>query len=94
MGLITSLVKTALIAGGVIIAQRMWDRSQVANVYVQLDELQERVRANRNRVGTVRANVLVQSRELVAEAEKRITYVDSLNELRRTVEIYIESIPD
>ncbi|MNC10286.1 hypothetical protein D3C87_970380 [compost metagenome] len=89
-----TLIKIGAVATLVVIGQRLWDRYQVEDLFVELDAIVERVRADKKRLGTVRAHVLVESKELIAAFERKVTYVDSLNELRRNVEIYIESIPD
>jgi hypothetical protein len=94
MSLLGSLIKIGAVATLVIVGQRLWDRYQVEDLYVELDAIVDRVRADKGRRGTVRAHVLVEAKELIAAFERKITYVDSLNELRRNVEIYIESIPD
>ncbi|WDS62303.1 hypothetical protein [Pseudomonas phage D6] len=94
MSLLGTLFKVGIVAGGVIVCQRLWDRYQVEDLYVELDAITDRVRADKARVGTVQAHVKVEGRELLAKFEKRVTYVDSLDELRKNFEIYIESIPD
>jgi len=94
MSLLGTLFKVAVVAGGVVVCQRMWDRYQLEDLYVELDAIVDRVRADKARVGTVRANVKVEGRTLLEKYESRMTYVDSLNELRKNFEIYIESIPD
>lgn len=94
MSMLGSLIKIGVVAALVVVGQRYWDRYQVENLYVELDAIVDRVRADKNRRGTVRAHVLVEAKELIAAFERKVTYVDSLNELRRNVEIYIESIPD
>uniref|UniRef100_A0AB39CD16 Uncharacterized protein n=1 Tax=Pseudomonas phage RVTF4 TaxID=3236931 RepID=A0AB39CD16_9VIRU len=94
MGLLSTLVKVGLVAAGTIVVQRIIDRTSVTGIYTDLDALTERVRNKVGRVGTVKANVRVESRELVAAYEKNITFVSALDEFRKNVEIYIESIPD
>lgn len=89
-----SLIKIGIVAGLVVVGQRYWDRYQVQNLYAELDAVTDRVRANKLRRGTVRAHVMAEAKELIADYESKVTYVDSLKELRKNVEIYIESIPD
>lgn len=94
MGLISSLVKIGVVAAGTIVVQRLVDRATITGIYTELDALTERTRNRTGRVGTVKANVRVESRDLIAAHEKNITFVNSLNEFRKNIEIYIESIPD
>lgn len=94
MSLLSTLIKVAVVAAGTIVVQRVVDRSVVNSVYADLDALTDRIRKKVGRVGTVKANVRVESKELMAQYEKSITYVSGLNEFRKNVEIYIESIPD
>lgn len=94
MSLFGFVVKTGLVVGAVLVGQRLWDRYQTEDLYTTLDELTLSVRNDSGRHGTVRANVRARSRAIVVEYESRITFVDSLTELRERVEIYIESIPD
>ncbi|QBJ02662.1 hypothetical protein MZD04_gp135 [Pseudomonas phage Psa21] len=94
MSLLGTLIKVGVVATVVVISQRLWDRYQVEDLYTELDALVERIRNRKDRMGTVRAHLLVESKDLIAQYEKKVNYVDSLNELRRNVEIYIESIPD
>lgn len=89
-----TLIKIGTVATLVVIGQRLWDRYQVEDLYVELDTIVDRVRADKKRRGTVRAHVVVEAKELIATFERKVTFVNSLNELRRNVEIYIESIPD
>jgi len=94
MSLFGFVVKTGLIAGAVIVGQRLWDRYQTEELYEELDVLTDDCRNDRNRHGTVKANVRAKSVAVVQSFEAKITYVASLTELRERVEIYIESIPD
>lgn len=94
MSILSSLLKVAAVAAGVVVVQRLIDRTAVEGVYKDLDALQERIRRKPGLVGTVRANVRVESKELVERYAQNITYVAALNEFRKNVEIYIESIPD
>lgn len=94
MSIISFVVKTAITAGAVVVAQRLWDRYQTEDLYNELDLLTAKCRVDANRHGTVRANVKAKAVEIVKVFEARITFVQSLTELRERVEIYIESIPD
>jgi len=94
MGIISTIFKIGVVAAGTIVVQRMIDRTCVNGVFADLDALTDRLRNKAGRQGTVRANVRVESRELIENYEKNITYVSSLTEFRKNVEIYIESIPD
>lgn len=94
MGLISTLVKVGVVAAGTVVVQRLIDRAAVQGVYADLDALQDRIRNKAGRVGTVKANVLVESKDLIRAHETNITFVSSLNEFRKNIEIYIESIPD
>ena len=94
MSLFSTLIKVAVVAAGTIVVQRLVDRSMVNSVYADMDALTDRIRNKANRVGTVKANVRVESKELLAGYEKNITYVSALEEFRKNMEIYIESIPD
>ena len=94
MSLIGTIFKTGVIVAATIVGQRLWDRHQVADFWLRLDELTLRVRHDELRVGSVRANVKVLSRELVKSYSHKLLLVDSLAEFEQRVEIYIESIPD
>lgn len=94
MSVVGALFKTGLIVAATIVGQRLWDRHQVADFWLKLDELTLKVRHDELRVGPVRANVKVLSRDLVQAYTKKLLLVDSLVEFEQRVEIYIESIPD
>jgi hypothetical protein len=94
MSVLGTLFKVGVVSCAVVVCQRFWDRYQIEDLYVELDAITDRVRADKSRNGTVRAHVKVESRELLDKYESKVTYVDSLHELRKNVEIYIESIPD
>lgn len=94
MSILSSLLKVAAVAAGVVIVQRVIDRTVTEGVYRDLDALQERIRRKPGLVGTVRANVRVEAKELIERYAQNITYVAALKEFHKNVEIYIESIPD
>lgn len=94
MSLLGTVIKIGAVAAATVIGQRMWDRYHVEEIYVELDAIVNRARADVRRVGTVRANARVLSRDLLAQYEQRLVFTDSLKELRNNYEIYIESIPD
>lgn len=94
MSLLGTLFKVSVVSCAVVVCQRLWDRYQTEDLYVELDAITDRVRADKSRHGTVRANVMVLAREVLAKHEAKVIYVDSLLELRKNFDIYIESIVD
>lgn len=94
MSFLGTVFKTGVVVAATIVGQRLWDRHQVADFWLRMDELTKAVREESLRVGSVRANVKVRSRELMGIYTGKLVLTDSLREFEQRVEIYIESIPD
>lgn len=92
MGLFTSVVKAGVVAVGVVYGQRLWDASKLDGFEEELHFLEQDVRCDKKRTGTVAANMQVRGAEVVAAYRNRLFLAATVAELELRFKVYIQSI--
>lgn len=92
MSVIGFVVRTAVIAGCVIVGQRLWDARQLEELHDELRQLESTLRRDRNRVGSLKGNFEVAVRDIRSKYAEKIQLAHTLVELDRQIAVHIASL--